>query len=803
MSQIVRPTADNVLSGWFSNLGIGENFYTTIDDTSADDDTSYVYGEYSAVNTAEGCGDIYPTTSASFKFGSLNTPYTSSGHKLRLRVYAYLYLEVLPISCYPKVYVRITQGVPSTSNTIFYDEVDYTIGSWNTYEYTLLSSEASQITDYSDLYIEFYLPETTTPSGTTLGKRTIYLRVTQVELEIPDATNSANNNFPLLINGINSSSGCWTTSGSVTSTDWHFPEYLSFNNWNSPTPFSFSSGNVCQVTPTGLWSNITNGNGDNDESFAYKILDEVTQDTSNYLQFKNYQFSGVIPTGAAIVGVEAKLFKTRWLDGGGTPDTCRDVMIKLNYGLSSNLSCGSCSSGLPNTWTIDSTWSNGSCSQCTGISGPQTLTYSSGCIWQTTETITCSATTLPKWKLEYNGSWGLTAGNGTTYTLSGTFNCTGNNLFEKNTDLLNCTEPTGVSLVYGSGTPSISTSCTGCTNINLIGNNKSGSWSSGSSTDAWPFGSIGTFIYGSSGDTWGYSLTRDVVTDCSFGISVLGEKNTDVFQEGITLGLDAAILRVWYRTTETICPYFPMFISGASNTGSSGGTDGFFPLYTSGSTPSGDFPFYIEGNQPKSGDFPCYISGSASGLSGTFPLFTEGATTATGSINLYLYNDSSQGKSGIVPLSILGYTYSGIQNTFSLFTSGDNTVSGSLNLYINSEASNPSGSINLYTSGDYGTAVESFPLFIESFGSSGILPLFTLGSGILNNGYPASGSINLYLHRPTLVENNIPLFINANTTSGGFPMVITGVGNSSGNLPLYTSGIGSPTGTIPLYTHGF
>lgn len=165
MAQILRPNSTNVSTGWTA-IGAATH-HECIDDVTADENSTRV--EMTSGSTSLQCG-----------LDSGVDPVSSTDHTIFVRARS-VSGAALAISLVEGAStVRANFFVPSVSSL-----------SWTDYTYTLSSSEADSITDYSDLNLWF----ATFPSSTGI-------RVTQTYFSIPDAGStediSASTSFELI-----------------------------------------------------------------------------------------------------------------------------------------------------------------------------------------------------------------------------------------------------------------------------------------------------------------------------------------------------------------------------------------------------------------------------------------------------------------------------------------------------------------------------------------------------------------------------------------------------------------------------
>jgi hypothetical protein len=161
--QFGRPSAD-VSAGAYTPTPVWQQ----LDDAAADDDTSVVD---SANNPAETDG-----TGFEVALGSIPDPQSSTGHIVRVRGRRNGGARTVTLNW--RLYQSSTAIAAAQSLTM--------TDSYQTSSHTLSSAEADAITNYSDLRVRVW----GTTSGGGAGSK---LRVTWIELEMPDAPPSTRN----------------------------------------------------------------------------------------------------------------------------------------------------------------------------------------------------------------------------------------------------------------------------------------------------------------------------------------------------------------------------------------------------------------------------------------------------------------------------------------------------------------------------------------------------------------------------------------------------------------------------------
>ena len=170
MVQYARPDADDTDGSWTDKSG-GTTLYTSIDEASADDATTFIKSTDDTGSSDE-CivrlSDVSaPATSGTYiKYKALTEDATGSGP--------------------PGLKLELLQGSTVKATTTNYS-VD--TSSWTAYSYTI--SDVSGISDWTDLYMRI-----TMLSSSAFGD---YMKVTQVYLETQDA-GAASTATPMALN---------------------------------------------------------------------------------------------------------------------------------------------------------------------------------------------------------------------------------------------------------------------------------------------------------------------------------------------------------------------------------------------------------------------------------------------------------------------------------------------------------------------------------------------------------------------------------------------------------------------------
>ncbi len=151
MAQFARPNADRTDGDWENESGDGTNLYDSINEITADDDTTYIRCDNSAAN---------PCT---VELETVTDPASSANHTIRYR-----YRKDAPQSL--NLTIRLKQGATTIASKY---ESTMLQGSYTDGSFTLSTAEADAITDYSDLHIQF--------ESNNRG-----VRVTWAEFECPD-----------------------------------------------------------------------------------------------------------------------------------------------------------------------------------------------------------------------------------------------------------------------------------------------------------------------------------------------------------------------------------------------------------------------------------------------------------------------------------------------------------------------------------------------------------------------------------------------------------------------------------------
>lgn len=196
-------------------------------------------------------------------------------------------------------------------------------------------------------------------------------------------------------------------------------------------------------------------------------------------------------------------------------------------------------------------------------------------------------------------------------------------------------------------------------------------------------------------------------------------------------------------------------------------------------------------NIPPTRNIPLYMKG-----------FEAAAVQATDNMPLYVWSISSE---------------SGVKNETTLFIQGlDNLAnSGTMSLYMPNPptpVSAETSTMNLMLKGlgnadGWQNSSAEMTLFAYNnwAGENSGVPLVMWNQGGTSGAIPNSGSMNLFIKRPSedSVADTTPLYILGQPpNSGETPLYIHGI-IPSGEVPLYINGVGKTTSNVTLYTHGF
>lgn len=157
MTQFARPDADTAIGG-FNSSG-GGALWQSVDDISPDDDTTYI--ETSV---------IFAGDQVVLRLSDLTDPGVHTGHTLRIRVWddtglADTFSVWLEVASTQALITDTAWGAGDGGST------------WGTYTYTLSSTEAANIADYSDLQVRIKAGDEADRSG--------ICRITSFEFEAP------------------------------------------------------------------------------------------------------------------------------------------------------------------------------------------------------------------------------------------------------------------------------------------------------------------------------------------------------------------------------------------------------------------------------------------------------------------------------------------------------------------------------------------------------------------------------------------------------------------------------------------
>jgi hypothetical protein len=126
--QYARPAADVTDGAWLNELGSATHLYSSIDETTASD-ADYIY--------------TMSASTCEVALGALNDPGVGSDHIVRYRAKGDGSTDLI---------VTLRQGASTTIATWTEANASSTM---TTYEHTLTTGEADNITDYTDLRLRF------------------------------------------------------------------------------------------------------------------------------------------------------------------------------------------------------------------------------------------------------------------------------------------------------------------------------------------------------------------------------------------------------------------------------------------------------------------------------------------------------------------------------------------------------------------------------------------------------------------------------------------------------------------------
>lgn len=326
-------------------------------------------------------------------------------------------------------------------------------------------------------------------------------------------------------------------------------------------------------------------------------------------------------------------------------------------------------------------------------------------------------------------------------------------------------------------------------------------------TGIWP-GSDAAQFYGDSLDTWGNPWNAEDINATTFG-AFWSAKGTTL--GGNSANVDALALTVYYQA--------PALEGSASLTARS------FAQMTGGlikggkaeargaSRLGGGAPVFLKAGSASMGG-RSLLRASASLASSARPmrvasrLETNASIQTPGGMNLFLQARGNGASSGL-PLYLYATDVgvSGVYRALPLVTYAGpdaNRPSGVMPLYLAGAARGSiSGTMPLFVGGAYHTAEGSIPLYVGSSGALGVLPLYTVGSGISDGYIPANSWMNLFLFRWPSASLSLYLAAPGNPVSSGISLYGQGHMGASGVTPLFVSGVGVVTTSIPLSLFGF
>jgi len=155
MAQYARPDADSDDGDWL-NQDDGSSLYESIDESSADDNTSYIY-----------CGDGESTLVCKVGLSNVSSPASGNAYIKYRALSSQNGMDTLSL----KVELMQDSAVKFTSTT------SSVATSYTNYSYTI--SDHSSITDWDALFLRFTLFNSQGMGDT--------LRITQAYVETPDA----------------------------------------------------------------------------------------------------------------------------------------------------------------------------------------------------------------------------------------------------------------------------------------------------------------------------------------------------------------------------------------------------------------------------------------------------------------------------------------------------------------------------------------------------------------------------------------------------------------------------------------
>lgn len=170
MTQYARPDADSVAGNWVNESGSGSNLYQSIDESTPSD------SDYCISTDSFGSTDTMRV-----ELSGVTDPTSASDHKV---VYRAKGTDPSGFYGIPTLTVTLKQG----STTIATATNSSLSGSFTEYTITLSSAEANNITDYTDLLLEFQ-------RGTNFAGGSETTSVSYAAFECPDAAVTDNTEF--------------------------------------------------------------------------------------------------------------------------------------------------------------------------------------------------------------------------------------------------------------------------------------------------------------------------------------------------------------------------------------------------------------------------------------------------------------------------------------------------------------------------------------------------------------------------------------------------------------------------------
>jgi hypothetical protein len=242
----------------------------------------------------------------------------------------------------------------------------------------------------------------------------------------------------------------------------------------------------------------------------------------------------------------------------------------------------------------------------------------------------------------------------------------------------------------------------------------------------------------------------------------------------------------------------PLSIYGANTATQIGGID----LYLRGIIGT-DFilPLSITGYHEWALNTTLFTEGGYAATYSNIPLYIDGAVIA--GMNLFLKGYDIPISSSVLPLLVYGSTYNGLIKDVPLYIRA--ALTGNLNLVLwSDDSANRQKLLNLFVQGSNLSVANSLPIYLENFGLTTDISLFTQGEGTLAGGQPIGTAMNLFIRRG--IGDMTPLFI----AGPGLPFIgstnlyIKGVVNINGTINLVIADArGVPVKIVPLFTSGF